>query len=80
MSRAPPTPTATNVGAKTFVAFMVGVGIGLALVAPVFDQTFGPLLAVEGMGSNSMLLLGLLALAILVGVLVVAFQALFSDR
>lgn len=80
MSQQPPTPTATNVGAKTFVSFVLGIGLGLALVAPVYAQTLGPVLSIEGMESNSVLLLGLLGLTVLVGVLIVAFQALFSNR
>lgn len=80
MSRSAPTPSATNAGAKTFVSFLLGVGLGLALVSPVVPEVIEPLLADPASGTNSVLLLGVLALTILVGVLVVAFQALFSDR
>ena len=80
MARAQPPPTATNLGAKTFVAFLLGLSVGLLLVGPVVPEMLEPMLTSPGSGTNTLLLLGVLALAILVGVLVVAFQALFTDR
>lgn len=58
----------------TFVAFVVGVGIGLGLVAPIIPATFGTAYVDLVQAGGSVVLAGVLAFALLMVLLAVLYQ------
>lgn len=58
----------------TFVAFVLGMGIGFVLVSPVLPERFGTSLVGIVQGSGTVILAGVLALAALMVLLAVLYQ------
>lgn len=73
MSRAT-TKGGSTLGPKTVIAFLVGVGIGFALVVPVLPDTFGATIAAMVQGGGAVILIGVAALATLMVLLAVLYQ------
>lgn len=69
---APPGGGAGN--AKTFFSFVLGMATGLALVMPVLPTTAGSLASSSPEGVGRVVLVGVLALAVLVGGVALVFQ------
>lgn len=61
-------------GPKTVAAFLVGVGVGLAIVAPVLPKSVGAEIAAVLEGGGSVILAGVAALALLMVLLALFYQ------
>lgn len=70
----PTTKGGTTFGPKTVVAFLVGVGVGLVLVAPVLPETLGPLAVDVLQDEGTVIVTGVSALAILMVLMAVLYQ------
>lgn len=64
----------TTFGPWTFVAFLFGIGIGLALVAPVLPRTFAVAFAEILQAGGAVVLAGVLTFAIIMVLLAVLYQ------
>lgn len=67
-------PVGAAGNAKTFFSFVLGMATGLALVMPVLPTTAGSLAADSPQGVGRVILVGVLALAVLVGGVALVFQ------
>lgn len=70
----PMTPGHSLLGPKTVVAFLVGLGVGLALVGPMLPEAVGDELAALMAGGGSVIAVGVGALAIVMVLLAVLYQ------
>lgn len=61
-------------GPMTFVAFFIGIGIGLVLVTPVLPQTFETALGLIVRAGGTVIITGVLALAVLMVMLAIMYQ------
>lgn len=61
-------------GPKTVAAFFVGVGVGLALVAPVLPETLGSLAVDILRDEGTVIVVGVSALAVLMVLMAVLYQ------
>lgn len=61
-------------GPMTFLAFMVGIGVGLVLVAPVLPRSVGTAFLDLVRGGGTVILVGVLALAAVMVLLAVLYQ------
>lgn len=59
---------------KTVLAFVVGIGIGLALIAPVIPEEVGSATAEFLQAGGSVIVVGVAALAVLMVLLAVLYQ------
>lgn len=71
-------PTAQGgsaLGTKTVLAFLVGVVIGLALVAPVIPETAGLALGDSVQSAGSVIAVGVIVFALLMVILTLLYQS-----
>lgn len=61
-------------GPKTAGAFLVGIGVGLALVSPVLPEAVGEEVAAIMSGGGSVIVVGVGALALLMVLLAVSYE------
>lgn len=73
MSR-PATRGGSVLGPKTVLAFGVGVGVGLVLVAPVIPETAGEAIGGIIEAGGTVILIGVGALALLMVLLAILYQ------
>lgn len=74
---APPTTQGSSLlGPKTFAAFVVGVGVGLAIVAPALPDSAGQQVVIVLASGGDVILAGVGALALLM-VLLAMFYHLY---
>lgn len=73
MSRAT-TRGSSSFGPKTFLAFALGVGVGLVLVAPVLPETAGDAFASLVQGEAIVIIAGVSVLALLMVLMAVFYQ------
>lgn len=73
MSR-PATRGGSVLGPKTVLAFGVGVSVGLVLVAPVIPETAGKAIGGIIEAGGTVILIGVLALALLMVILAILYQ------
>lgn len=72
---APPTTQGSRLlGPKSFAAFLVGVGVGLALVAPALPEAVGQQLSGLLSGGGGVILTGVGTLGLLMVLLAVFYQ------
>lgn len=74
MAKNAPPPGSAASNAKTFISFILGIAMGLAIVMPVIPETVGSLAALSTQGVGRVVLIGVLALAVLVGGVALVFQ------
>lgn len=70
----PTTRGGTLFGPRTVAAFLVGVGVGLAIVSPVLPESIGAEIAAVLAGGGSVILAGVAALAVLMVLLALFYQ------
>lgn len=70
----PTTPGNSLLGPKTVGAFLVGIGVGFALVAPVLPDNLGPQFAALLAGGGVVIIIGVGALAGLMVLLAVFYH------
>lgn len=61
-------------GPKTMAAFVMGVAIGLALVAPVLPNTVGEEFVAFSAGAGSVIMIGVITFGVLMVLLGVLYQ------
>lgn len=74
MAKSAPPPGSAASNAKTFFSFVLGIALGFALVVPVLPTTASSLAAGSPQGVGRVIMVGVLALAVLVGGVALVFQ------
>jgi len=74
MPRATTAGGSSAFGPKSVAAFVLGIGVGLVLVAPALPATVGPALADVVDSGGSVILVGVVALTVLMVLLAVLYQ------
>lgn len=70
----PTTKGSALLGPKTVTAFLVGAGLGLALVAPVLPEVAGDAFMAMLSGGGTVIAIGVVTLAVLMALLAVFYQ------